>query len=140
MKIPVLNSQPWYQNGLKFHCTGCGKCCTGQGGYVFIDEGEAEKIARHLNLSKADFMQKYTARVEGRLVLKDRKNSYDCIFLEDNKCTVYQARPKQCEAFPWWGSNLLCKDTWENLKKDCEGIDHPEGKLYTLPEIESKKK
>lgn len=139
MKLNVLNSKPWYKKGLKFHCTECGKCCSGKGGYVYITEQEAKVIAEHLKISEVDFYEKYVTKIENRLVLQDKKNSYDCIFLDGKKCSIYEIRPKQCQAFPWWESNLICKDTWENLKNSCEGIDHKDGKLYGEKEIDSLK-
>ena len=40
---------PWYQDGLKFTCTQCGDCCTGDPGVVWVEDTELEEIAEHLN-------------------------------------------------------------------------------------------
>jgi len=76
--------------------------------------------------------------IGGRLALLERRNNgqYDCIFLRDKKCLVYQVRPKQCQTFPWWTENLTNKESWEELKSYCEGIDDPSAPLYTLEDIE----
>ncbi|MCH7752933.1 MAG: YkgJ family cysteine cluster protein, partial [Planctomycetes bacterium] len=42
------NGQPWYQDGLRFKCTGCGNCCTGSPGYVWVNQAEINALAAHL--------------------------------------------------------------------------------------------
>jgi len=42
--------KPWYQDGLRFKCTGCGQCCTGSPGYVWVSPEEAEAMAKHLKI------------------------------------------------------------------------------------------
>jgi len=32
------NKEPWYKDGLKFSCSGCGDCCTGAPGYRSLKE------------------------------------------------------------------------------------------------------
>ena len=32
-----MNPDTWYHLGLRFQCTGCGDCCTGAPGYVWIN-------------------------------------------------------------------------------------------------------
>ena len=39
------NSQRWYKDGLQFECTGCGDCCTGEPGYVWVSEQEIQNLA-----------------------------------------------------------------------------------------------
>ena len=43
--------KPWYQDGLQFSCTGCGNCCTGPAGYVWVSEEEIVRIAEFRNQS-----------------------------------------------------------------------------------------
>ena len=71
-----------------------------------MNEQEVLKLSAHLEMSYQDFGRKYLrydADVE-RLALKDRTDTNDdsCVFLEDNKCSVYEVRPTQCRTFPWW--------------------------------------
>src|SRR5262245_18529291 len=35
-KGKIAVSEPWYQDGLEFTCTRCGKCCTGEPGFVSV--------------------------------------------------------------------------------------------------------
>ncbi len=87
-------------------CKGCGLCCKTDG-YVFLRAGEAEKIADYLGIDIYEFTEKYCNILDRRsLVLKDKENSTDCIFLnENNLCTIYEVRPKQCKDFPFVWAN-----------------------------------
>ena len=124
----------WYKEGLHFKCTGCGRCCSKEPGYVWLSEEDIEKASTHLSLSREAFLRKYTRFVNGEYSLIEMPN-YDCIFLKENKCTIYEARPAQCRRFPFWPSNLESKKEWQETAKGCEGINHPEAKLITLGQI-----
>lgn len=140
MSLPLVNkdNEKWYKDGLRFKCTECGKCCTGKPGYVWISEEEIKQMAEHLNISIDLFKRKYTRLVHNQYSLIEKKRQdYDCVFLEGKRCTIYQARPKQCRAFPWWVENLESKEAWEEAAKDCEGIN-PEAPLVPFEEINSK--
>src|SRR5277367_5345836 len=89
-------AEPWFSDGLRFKCTGCGKCCTGSPGYVFLSIRDIEQLADHFSLSVEVFSANYTYRVDDRISLIDKPLSHDCVFLKDNQCTVYEARPVQC--------------------------------------------
>ena len=94
----VENNSKWYSEGLRFECTGCGKCCTGSPGYVWVDEEEIEKIAEFLELSVDIFSSRYIRKVNGRFALIEMAKNFDCVFLKDNRCSIYAARPLQCRA------------------------------------------
>lgn len=126
----------WYEEGLRFRCTGCGRCCTGGPGYVWVTEQEIETMAAQMNLPLDLFYRRYIRRVGQRFSLIERKNG-DCIFLRNGKeCELYTARPEQCRTFPFWPLSLRSRDAWNQLAKDCEGVDHPEGDVYTAKEIQ----
>lgn len=112
---------PWYKDGLQFKCTGCGKCCTGAPGAVWLKPHEIETIAAYLKITKEEFIKSYTRLIDGRISLIE-KERYDCIFLEGNACSVYPVRPVQCQTFPFWPSLLQSKENWEAAKSSCEGI------------------
>ena len=128
----------WYQKGLQFKCTGCGRCCSGSPGVVWVSDAEIEKISKLLGITKELFCKKYTRQIGGKLSLIERKaqGGYDCIFLKDKMCQVYEERPSQCRTFPWWDENLSSKESWNELKEYCEGVDHPDAPIVPLSEIE----
>lgn len=127
-KILMTTDDVWYKEGLRFKCTGCGKCCTGAPGVVWISKEEEEKIANFLQISLHDFHRKYTKLMgEGKRVLREIGREWDCIFLQDKKsCRIYPVRPRQCVTFPWWKGIICSKEQWNKTGQYCEGIDHSE--------------
>lgn len=125
-----MTKETWYQEKeLRFKCTGCGKCCTGTPGYVWVNEEEIEEIARFLKLTPKDIKQRYTRRLGTRLSLTELKPHFSCVFLKDNKCQVYGARPTQCRTYPFWPQNLSSEEAWEAEAKNCEGISETAPKV-----------
>lgn len=114
--------KPWYSDGLRFECTGCGQCCTGAPGYVWVSEEEIIEIAKHLNMSIEEFSRRYLRFAKGRYSLIEDPRSYDCVFLKDKKCQIYSIRPKQCRTYPWWPQHLESEATWQEEAAWCEGI------------------
>jgi len=131
----VKKKKKFYRHGLTFECTSCGNCCTKSDGFVNLDESEAANIAKLLNLSESEFLETYVDMLpEAKtLSLKSRSNG-DCIFLKDEQCQVYQARPTQCRTFPFWPENLKSAYRWRHVEKECPGIGT--GRLYPAKEIE----
>ncbi|MCB1114461.1 MAG: YkgJ family cysteine cluster protein [Chlamydiia bacterium] len=120
-----MTKLPWYKDGLRFKCTGCGGCCTGFPGYVFVSDEEIIKMAEHLKLSVKEFGRLYLRQdASGRLSLKELSKTYDCVFLRDKKrCSIYEVRPKQCRTFPFWPEALSSPEAWEETARYCEGIN-----------------
>ena len=119
-------SAVWYEKGLPFKCTGCGKCCTGVSGCVWVNEEEVKSICEHLDVPFEDFCRDYLDIVDGRWSLKEikiTKDCYDCIFLNEKKCMIYSVRPVQCRTYPWWPMNLESEQRWQETAKECEGIN-----------------
>jgi Fe-S-cluster containining protein len=124
------------KKGLRFECTGCGKCCTNHGEYahVYLDDEETVAIAKHLGLSTRVFKRRYTFVDEDHW----RQLSFEakrCVFLgEDNGCRIYPVRPTQCGTFPFW-RELGMDGTWtQEVRSMCEGTG--QGRLYSPAEIE----
>ena len=126
----------WFSEGLRFQCTGCGQCCTGSPGYVFLSSMDLHRLAKRFKLSPEAFSKKYTRFVEESYALLDHPNSFDCVFLKDKKCSVYEDRPIQCRTFPWWLHHLQNKEQWEETAQRCEGVNHPEAPLVSSLHIQ----
>ena len=129
-----MEEKRWYKKGLRFGCTSCGKCCTGSPGYVWVTEVEIEAIACHLKMALEQFTAHFVKKVEGRLSLIEKAN-FDCVFLKDKKCQIYEVRPQQCRTFPWWKQNLASPESWQKAARTCEGIND-EAPLVTAEEID----
>lgn len=118
----IGDPDPWYKEGVRFQCTGCGACCTGSPGFVWVDEEEIEEMAQFLGIEVAHFVERYVRRVEGRWSLRELMPNYDCVFLKDKKCTLYEARPRQCRTFPFWPKIMESREAWEKAARSCEGM------------------
>lgn len=130
----------WYKDGLPFKCTGCGACCTGSPGYVFLSIEEMEKIANFLDLSLDDFTKKYVRKVQGgRYSLIEDRKTYDCVFLKGKRCQIYPVRPVQCSTYPFWPHVLSSKERWNGEAAVCEGINHKEAAIVPFEKIEAEK-
>lgn len=114
-------ARAWYAEGLRFACTGCGRCCTGGDGYVWVSPDEIRALAVRFDLAADEFGRRYLRRFEGRYALLDGPGG-DCVFLSGKSCTVYDDRPAQCRAFPWWPANLRSPRAWQRAATACEGI------------------
>lgn len=112
----------WYRDGLRFACTKCGRCCTGATGYVWTGEDEIGRLAEALSLSVDEFGRRYLRRVGARYALLEHPVTGDCVLLRDGLCSVHEARPAQCRAFPFWPRNLESPAAWRAAAEECEGI------------------
>lgn len=78
-------------------CKACGECCRVT--EVQLAERDVEHLAKFLRIKQKDFLDQYTALSEdGELIL--RRTEKGCVFLDGNECSVYEARPGNCERFP----------------------------------------
>jgi Fe-S-cluster containining protein len=128
----------WFQDGLRFECTQCGDCCTGEPGFVWVNVAEIEALAIRFQLSTDEFERKYVRKLGNRKSLVEFPNG-DCVFLDSQtrKCSVYEDRPRQCRTWPFWDSNLRTKRDWEWTCSVCPGSG--KGRVYTEEEILSRK-
>jgi len=126
---------PFYAQGLRFECTGCGECCRARNGkpsWVYVTIDERRRLAQHLKLSTSVFTRRYCEKSNGFFHL--RSPTSDCVFLDGARCTVYAARPGQCRTFPFWRENMTQR-VWEGqVARECEGVGR--GRLWSPEEIE----
>ncbi len=129
----------WYQDGLRFECTQCGNCCTGEPGNVWLTPHETARLAERLGLSLADFERDYTEEVGVRRSLLERDNG-DCVILdaETRLCRAYEDRPRQCATWPFWESNIATPEAWEETCRVCPGSG--QGPLVPLSTIRERAK
>lgn len=131
----AAQAEPWYARGLRFECTGCGHCCTGVDGYVWVTVEEIRAMAARRGLGLDDFGRRFLRLVDGHYALVNAPDGSSCVFLEGKQCTVYEDRPAQCRAFPWWPANLRSSGTWSRAAMYCEGIS-PDAPLVELSTIQ----
>lgn len=135
-RVPPRGEEPWYRDGLRFGCTGCGACCTVEG-YVWVTRREIARLAKLLKMGLDEFGSKYLRQVGRRLSLTEiavpgRPDKKACVFW-NGKCSVYDERPSQCRTFPFWKENLETREDWDEVARLSPGVN--QGKLYQLGDI-----
>jgi uncharacterized protein len=93
-------------------CRQCAECCRVT--EVELAERDVERLARFFRITEKAFLEQYTATGEdGELIL--RRTASGCVFLRGNECTVYEARPGNCERFPHLlrGSGSIVSRMWQ---------------------------
>ena len=132
----------FFDSGIRFECTQCGKCCTGAPGVVRVTDGEISSIAAHLEIPRDEFARDCLRPVENSDGLEPRSDAKfslterpdgSCIFFAEGKCRVYSARPAQCRTYPFWLKNLRTEEAWRRAERDCPGIG--QGPLRDREEI-----
>jgi len=119
----------YQQQALRFHCTGCGRCCLGHADehYIELAQGEAEQISRFLRLDSEAFRRDYLIHLPdiGEGIRINRQGR--CMLLnERNQCSVYEVRPRQCRTYPFWPELMQSSSAWHAEAKRCEGINQGE--------------
>jgi uncharacterized protein len=93
-------------------CRQCAECC--RVADMPLAERDIERLTHFLGVSEKAFLEKYTVLGEdGALIL--RRTPEGCVFLRDTECTVYEARPGNCERFPHVvrGSGSIVSRMWQ---------------------------
>lgn len=143
MPKPHRHFKPWFDPGLSFKCTQCGRCCSGPSGVVWFTEEEGRKIAEHLGLTEAEFLKQYSEVKFGKRSLNEVAHpdrGYDCVFLRFDPdtgkagCSIYPVRPAQCRTWPFWPSNLQSQRAWDRAAKGCPGMANG-GDFYPVEKI-----
>ena len=79
----------------RIDCTKCANCCKTISPRV--EAADSKRISAALGISETEFIEQYL-----RL---DDENQYEmnalpCPFLADDKCSIYDVRPKDCREYP----------------------------------------
>ena len=133
LRAEIAMTEPWYKDGLSFTCTRCGHCCTGEPGFVWVSDAEIAAIAAVRHESETEIIGLYTRETSGGRTLREKANG-DCIFYDRRHgCTIYSVRPRQCRTWPFWESNVVTPEAWEQTKAVCPGSGR--GELISAEEI-----
>lgn len=93
------NSEAFQRKLEAFVCQRCNECCR-KPGYVYLQPGEEERLAAHLNLSVFDFVNGFCGLLERRKLVLKKHSDESCVFLSDKGCRVHPVKPLQCIEFP----------------------------------------
>jgi Fe-S-cluster containining protein len=136
---PTIPKPVWFSKGLQFTCTQCGNCCTGEPGFIFLDEAEADAIAERLGMDPVAFRRRYTATVHhehGATLSLREQGDGACVFWRAGAgCTIYEQRPTQCRTWPFWRRVVASKAAWRREASQCPGMDR--GTLHPAADIQA---
>jgi Fe-S-cluster containining protein len=100
-----------------------------------VNADEIARLAEFRGLTIDGFGRQFVRQVGDRLSLIERPGG-DCIFWDKKVgCTVYEARPIQCQTWPFWPENLETREDWDQVTGICPGSGH--GRFFSVEEIRS---
>ena len=106
---------------LTFSCKMCGHCCYGRGGIV-LGTKDLPRLLEYFQLDKESLLNKYTENMNDKPCLIVKDDGYCYFFKEGEGCTIHEARPDVCRAWPYFRGNLVDSTSLEMAKEDCPGI------------------
>jgi Fe-S-cluster containining protein len=92
-----------YPAKVHFNCYQCGLCCGDtkqKTRHILILEAEAKRVASQTSRDIADFSFQIGSKFPFAYEMK-KTNMGKCIFLKENQCTIYLARPLICRFYPF---------------------------------------
>jgi Fe-S-cluster containining protein len=98
-------------------CTECANCC--RVANTPVTTRDVQKLAKFLGTGLDQFLRDYTMLdAEDGRILK-REEGKGCVFLNGNLCSVYEARPSNCELFPHTvkGEGSIPSRTWQFIDR-----------------------
>lgn len=104
-----------------FSCQRCGHCCFGRGGIV-VGQRDLPRLLAYFNMEKEAFLAKYTELFDGKPTLITGDDGFCYFFKEGAGCTIHEARPDVCRAWPYFRGNLIDELSFFMAKEDCPGI------------------
>lgn len=133
--MSTSSKKKWWEEGVRFECQGSGKCCTSHGeyGHVFLTQEDRKRFAKHFKLTLTAFTKKFCIKYHGVWKLIDRPDSFDCIFLENKRCSAYEGRPTQCRTWPFWPDVMDAKTWKKDVVSFCPGVG--KGKVVPVESI-----
>lgn len=96
----------------KIDCLSCANCCKHHS--PRFNRTDIKRISKYLNMKEGELITTYLQIDEDEDYVVQ---SLPCPFLgADNKCTIYEVRPKDCRRFPYTDEDVLIKQAQLTIK------------------------
>lgn len=95
----ILFELQFILNSLKDGCRDCSNCC--ETCDIDLNFYDVERLAAYLKLSPGEFISRFCVKSPIDALCFFRLKARPCVFLKDNRCTVYQYRPTKCVLYPF---------------------------------------
>lgn len=107
-----LKQKPWGELNdyheeafTKIDCLECARCCKGFS--PRFNTTDIKRISKYLGMKEGTFIESYLKIDEDDDFVLSRK---PCAFLgEDNRCSIYEVRPADCQRYPYTNEDILLK-------------------------------
>jgi Fe-S-cluster containining protein len=113
-----------YPKNIGFVCNRCGRCC-GDIEYtirhVLLLKSDADRISKETSLEVNEFADEVVG-FEPYIYEMKKPEVGKCIFLKDNRCSIYELRPLICRFYPFELKNLGDNRYTFLYTKKCPGI------------------
>jgi hypothetical protein len=96
-KIDAVVNRLYREITAQIDCTSCGNCCR-----VILPQltaADIKRMAAHLGMTVKQFRADYV-RTDTENRETAEFNTMPCPFLRDNRCSIYDCRPRDCRSFP----------------------------------------
>ncbi|WP_319379354.1 YkgJ family cysteine cluster protein [uncultured Methanocorpusculum sp.] len=99
----------------EFACRCCGECCSGKDNEVMVSPDEIDLLCEAAGLTPDQIAEPYPEWIHDQEVtftfgrVLRRGEDGNCMFLKNNRCTVYEHRPHICRTYPFMldGNRIL---------------------------------
>jgi Fe-S-cluster containining protein len=111
-----------YPKNIRWQCTRCARCCGDVGNRerrIVMLPSEVTEICEYSGLKEEEFSDSQSEN--GPYEASMKKSKGKCVFLEDNNCRIYDARPLVCRFYPVWLSKNDSKYSF-NVTHECPSI------------------
>jgi len=98
-------------------CRQCANCC--RVATARVTERDVDRLARHFRVKPERIMADYVAGSDEEGFILKRRPEGDCVFLDGNDCSVYDARPDVCQRYPHLvrGNGSIASRMWEMVDR-----------------------
>lgn len=113
-----------YPVAVHFHCVKCGICCGDtkeKTRHILLLKPEAEQISKTTLQPTTQFAVKIDGEEPYSYEMKKRTEDGKCVFLENDRCTIYSVRPLICRFFPFELNSRGGKYSF-HFTEECQGI------------------
>jgi Fe-S-cluster containining protein len=114
-----------YPPAVRFHCIKCGMCCGDtkeKNRHILLLRTEAEQIAKATSQPIFKFAVKIKDQTPYSYEMKKREDG-KCVFLENDRCTIYSLRPLICRFYPFELKVLHNRKYTFLYTEECPGIN-----------------
>ena len=112
-----------YPVAVRFRCVKCGICCGDtkeKTRHVLLLKAEAEQVSKATSRLTSEFATKIEGKEPYGYEMKKRENG-KCVFLKNDRCTIYQVRPLICRFYPFELNSCDGKYSFR-FTEECPGI------------------